>query len=107
EPLPPADDAVLARIQFVTDASGYPNRPPVQEQYEIVVTGDSFTVPGSVESPWPALLEQISGKNVLNLAMPGYSPRPEAEAVKLFGLGKRPNWVIVGYFEGNDLIIEP
>jgi hypothetical protein len=97
------EDSVLARIHFITDENGYPNSSPLHDQYDIVTTGDSFSGAGWVSTPWPRMLEELSKKTVLNLSIPMYGPQSEVEAVRKFGFPRRPKWVIVGYFEGNDL----
>ena len=98
-----ADGSALARIHFITDENGYPNPSPLHDQYDVVTTGDSFSGAGWVSTPWPRMLEELSKKTVLNLSIPMYGPQAEVEAVKRFGLTRHPKWVIVGYFEGNDL----
>jgi hypothetical protein len=35
--------------------------------------------------------------------MPGWGTQSEVEAIRLFGLDKNPEWVVIMYFEGNDL----
>lgn len=104
QPQNESQNSVLAKFQFTTDENGYLNQPVLADRYAIVASGDSFTAPGNVSAPWPRQLEGITGLNVLNLGMPGYSPRAEVEAIKQFGLARKPNWVIVAYFEGNDLL---
>lgn len=91
------------RIRFITDENGYRNAAPLAAHYPIVVSGDSFTVGLEVETPWPELLAQASGQTVLNLASVGYGPQAETTAVRLYGLDKNPQIIILAYFEGNDL----
>lgn len=105
-PLSPEQNSILAQVHFVTDENGYPNQPPTLDRYDVVVTGDSFTAAENVANPWPSLLEQSGGFRVLNLGMPLYTTGGEEAAVRLYGLSKHPDWVILAYFEGNDMIIE-
>ncbi len=91
------------RVRFITDENGFRNTPPLAEHYAVVATGDSFTAGDFVDDAWPVLLEQLSGLPTLNLSVRGWGPQAEAEAVKSFGLPTQPDWVIVGYYEGNDL----
>jgi hypothetical protein len=107
--LPPrgaSDDAVLAELHFVTDENGYPNPMPLHDRYDIVAAGDSFTAPTSVSAPWPRVLERLTGRSVLNLGVGGYGPQQEAAAVTHYGLARHPRWVVLAYFEGNDLITD-
>jgi hypothetical protein len=105
-PLATEEDADLAQVDFVTDENGYANRPPLQPRYDLAISGDSFSVPGTVAKPWPQLLGERLGRSVLNLAMPAYSFQAEVEAIKMYGLVRKPSWVVVGFFEGNDLVVE-
>lgn len=91
------------QIRFITDENGYRNVVPLAETYPIVVSGDSFTAGLEVEHPWTELLAQVSGQPVLNLASVGYGPQAEIAAVRLYGLEKQPETIIIAYFEGNDL----
>lgn len=91
------------RLQFITDENGYRNNPPLANHYPIVVGGDSFTAGMEVETTWTQYLAEEMGQGVLNLGIPGYGPQAEAAAIRLYGLDKEPEVIIVAYFEGNDL----
>ncbi|MFZ0548899.1 MAG: hypothetical protein WAM60_25840 [Candidatus Promineifilaceae bacterium] len=91
------------RVHFVTDENGFRNMPPLKNQYDIVVAGDSFSTGVEVETPWPVLLSQNSEQSVINLAIPGYGSQAESASVRLYGLDKNPKTIIMAYFEGNDL----
>jgi len=73
------------------------------KQYPLVVTGDSFVMPYA-EPSWVKLLGHLAGSSTLNLGMDGWGPQSEAAALGLYGFSARPRWVILAYFEGNDLI---
>ncbi len=98
------DDTVLAELRLVTDDNGYPNPGPLHDHYDIVTAGDSFTAPTSVAAPWPRVLERLTGRSVLNLGVGAYGPQQEVAAVMHYGLAHHPSWVVLAYFEGNDLI---
>ena len=102
-PLPREEDRVLMETSFTTDANGYRNASPLEDTYPIVVSGDSVTSLSVEPAPWPERLADKTGQAVLNLAIQGYGPQSEAEALIRFGLPKKPQWVLVAYFEGNDL----
>lgn len=72
--LDPKDDVILARCRFVTDGNGYPNPKPLRDRYDIVTAGDSFTATGAVATPWPRVLERLSGRSVLNCGVSAYGP---------------------------------
>jgi hypothetical protein len=102
-PLPTNLDGVVARVHFVTDAHGFRNAPLESHSYEVVALGDSFTVAGNVASPWPERLAEITNMPVLNLGEAGAGPQQELAILREYGLQTQPRWVIMAYFEGNDL----
>ena len=102
-PLSPDQDRVVAHIHMMTDANGFRNSPPEKATYDIVALGDSFTRASGVASPWPQLLAEHTQSDVLNLGEVGYGPQEELEILRQYGLKKKPQWVILAYFEGNDL----
>ena len=89
---------------FETDDMGFPNPPgPWQDKYDIVIAGDSFTI-RTAPKTWMELLGEQTGKDVLTLGAPSWSTMNQAEAIKRYGLDKNPEWVLVMFFEGNDII---
>ena len=102
-PLSPDQDKVVAHVHMITDAHGFRNSPPEQATYGIVALGDSFTRASGVASPWPQLLAETTGIDVLNLGDVGFAPQDELKVLRQYGLKKQPQWVIMAYFEGNDL----
>lgn len=89
---------------FETDEMGFPNSEyKWRDHYEIIVTGDSFTIRTAPQT-WIEILAQLTGQHILTLGAPSWSTSNEVEAVKLYGLDKNPQWVILLFFEGNDLI---
>jgi hypothetical protein len=102
-PLSPDQDRVVAHIHMTTDAHGFRNPLPEKGTYGIVALGDSFTRASGVAIPWPQKLADLTGRDVLNLADVGVGPQEELELLRQYGLPKRPQWVIMAFFEGNDL----
>ena len=102
-PLSPEQDKVVANIHLTTDEYGFRNMLPEKENYDVVALGDSFTVAGNVATPWPQKMAEGTGMDVLNLGQAGTGPQEELEVLQEYGLAKRPQWVIMAYFEGNDL----
>lgn len=103
EPLAPDQDQVVAHVHMITDANGFRNSPPEKATYDIVALGDSFTRASGVAAAWPQLLAEYSEQDVLNLGEVGFGPQDELKILQQYGLEKQPEWVIVAYFEGNDL----
>ena len=102
-PLSPDQDQVVAHVHMITDANGFRNSPPEKATYQIVALGDSFTRASGVATPWPQKLSEYTGSDVLNLGDVGFGPQDELKVLQQYGLKKQPRWVIMAYFEGNDL----
>ncbi len=102
-PVAPEQDDVVTQVHYTTDADGFRNSLPERTTYDIVALGDSFTVAANVSSPWPQQLAECMGWPVLNLGEAGAGPQQEVNVLRQDGLDKRPRWVIMAYFEGNDL----
>ena len=102
-PLLPDEDQVVAQVHIITDANGFRNSPPEKTTYDIVALGDSFTRGSGVEFSWPQKLAESTGMDVLNLGDVGFGPQDELKVLQQYGLNKQPQWVILAYFEGNDL----
>lgn len=102
-PLSPEADRVVAQVHMTTDAHGFRNALPEQSRYDVVALGDSFTRASGVAAPWPQKLAESAGIEVLNLGEVGAGPQQELELLQQYGLAARPQWVILAYFEGNDL----
>ncbi|MCB8972306.1 MAG: hypothetical protein H6654_02040 [Ardenticatenaceae bacterium] len=100
----PSDRDDSFEYRFVTDDHGFPNEPAVwQDQYDIVIAGDSFTI-RTAPTTWIERLEQHAGQEILTLGAPSWSTLNEAEAIRQFGLDKSPTYVLLMFFEGNDII---
>ncbi len=100
----PSDRTDAFWYVFETDEMGFPNSQYTwQERYDVIVTGDSF-VTRSAPQTWIELLAAQTGKSILTLGASSWTTLNEVEAVKLYGLDKKPQWVVLLYFGGNDLI---
>jgi hypothetical protein len=89
--------------EFQTDEMGFPNdEAEWRDRYDIVITGDSFVIRSAPKTWIDALREQTS-KSILVLGAPSWSTLNEVEALRMYGLDKRPEWALMMYFEGNDL----
>lgn len=94
------DDAFA--YSLVADEHGFVNESPWQAEYDIVISGDSFT---QQFAPvwWVEELENQTGYSILNLGMPGWGTLSSVKAIREYGLDKNPEWVVLVFFEGNDL----
>ena len=102
-PLSPSEDRLLERVHLQTDRQGFRNAEPWREKYDVVALGDSFTYGTAVPSPWPERLAQVTNKSVLNLGWEGAGPLDERDLFLQYGRTRSPQWVILAYFEANDL----
>lgn len=94
-------DAFLYKFQ--TDEKGFPNDEyKERDRYDIVIAGDSFTI-RTAPKTWIESLGDLTGQSILTLGAPSWGPLNETEAIKQYGLDKQPKWVVLMYFEGNDL----
>jgi hypothetical protein len=67
-----------------------------------VIAGDSFMI-RTAPKTWIESLRDLTGQSVLALGAPSWGPLNETEAIKQYGLDKKPKVAMVMYFEGNDL----
>ncbi len=97
---PPEKNRVLEDVVRFDDSDGFrlPARP--SNSYRIAALGDSFTDGGL--TPWPDVLAERLDLTVRNLGYSGFGPLEYAEVAKRY-LSPDHDWVIVAYFEGNDL----
>ena len=99
----PTDRSDAFWYVFHSDEMGFPNDEyHWRDHYDVVITGDSFVI-RSAPKTWIEILRQESGQSILVLGAPSWSTLNEIEAVKMYGLDKHPRWVVLMYFEGNDL----
>jgi hypothetical protein len=97
---PPAENRILEdRIHF-DDADGFRRPVWVSDEYPVIAIGDSFTDGGQVA--WTDTLANLLDTPVRNLGWSGYGPLEYAEIMKQYGGGDH-DWVLVMFFEGNDL----
>ncbi len=85
------------------DSMGFPNDDnPWKDHYDVVITGDSFVL-RSAPKTWIESLREETGLSTLTLGAPSWAPMNYATAIEMYGLDKHPKWVLMMYFEGNDL----
>ena len=75
------------------------------ERLDVAAIGDSFTFCTAVlpADAWPAVLAKRTGLRVYNFGMPGRGLHEYVQTLKAFALAKRPRFVVVAVYEGNDL----
>lgn len=100
---PPQDDSPYAAFTLRWDADGF--RVPVvaSETYPIAVFGDSFTEGFSVGLPYADRLAEGLGVGVRNYGYRAYGPNEVAQAAREFADKDSRQWVIWGFFSGNDV----
>jgi hypothetical protein len=103
---PPDPYQLLSEHRLAYDADGFriPERPAAAvSDYAVIALGDSYTEGANVAHPWPDVLAEHSGLLVRNLGFRGYGPAEEAHVLQNYGTQSNARFVILGYFEGNDL----
>jgi hypothetical protein len=93
------------RFPFVTDAEGFRNSGTEPAAPVVAALGDSFTDAMTLpaELNWPARLGSLLGVSVRNYGTAGFGPGQELRVLEEYALPRRPRWVVVGFFAGNDL----
>jgi hypothetical protein len=93
---------------MVMDDQGFCN--PPQDSYErrqidLIAIGDSFTwcVVLDAESGWSSQLGAITGLSVYSLGRGGIGPYDYLQILGHFGLKKDPKYVVMNFYEGNDV----
>lgn len=102
---PPENPALLSAHEVEWDDNGF--RVPAMKRdsyndYPIVALGDSYTEAWMVQTPWTDVVARELNIPVLNLAYRGYGPLEEEQTFKDLG-SEQHDWVLVAFFEGNDL----
>lgn len=100
------DTGAHGRMQM--DALGFCNAAgddPARPHIPIIAIGDSFTAchAPAPELTWPSVLGRELGRGAYNLGRGGYGPYEYLELLRLFGLQKTPEVVVMQIYEGNDL----
>ena len=83
-----------------------PQRDPYdRERIEVMSIGDSFTwcVVLSPQATWTSQIGEMTGLSVYNLGRGGIGPYDYLQIFKHFGPPKQPEYVIMNFYEGNDL----
>lgn len=100
---PPEDNPVLASVEISWDENGF--RQPLRfvDSYPIATFGDSFTESVMVQKPWSDGLAELLDTPVKNYGYRAYGPQEIKRAIEEFAAAEERQWVIYGYFSGNDL----
>lgn len=91
-----------------TDDFGFCNESPGtihSDKVEVIAIGDSYTwcLAVAPADTWVAELGHLSGLSTYNMGIEGIGLYEELQILKWFGLQKKPQFVIMNVYEGNDL----
>jgi hypothetical protein len=100
---PPEDNAPLVQFTIGWDADGFRLPAKRYNTYPIAIFGDSFTEGFNVERPYPDVLAAALDVGVYNYGYRAYGPSEVAEVAQQFAYRPQREWVLYGYFSGNDL----
>ena len=106
-PVDPVDAVRGAIVDVEVDRNGFCN-PPVaaeRETVDVLLLGDSMTFCTAIKQKdtSSAQLEGITGLRAYNLGIPGIGPFEYVELLRKFGLSRKPKFVVMNIYEGNDL----
>src|SRR5262245_20947579 len=92
--------------EVVVDETGYLNRQrgllKNSDRIDLFLAGDSVMQGWGV----PGILELVKDRipvTMWNISMAGYGPRQKVNAAMSYALPKKPRWLILEFFSGNDL----
>ncbi len=100
---PPPDDSPYAAFEIAWDADGFRKEAASHAAHPVAVFGDSFTEGFNVQFPYADRLAGLLGVGVQNYGYRAYGPVEVAETAAEFARAEPRDWVIWGYFSGNDL----
>lgn len=100
---PPQADLTLADFMLSWDNDGFRNPAYPADAYPIAVFGDSFTEGFNVQTPYADGLAVRLNMPVRNYGYRAFGPVEVSQAIREFAVRERRQWVIYGYFSGNDL----
>jgi hypothetical protein len=85
------------------DKWGFRNR-AVPETSDIVAVGDSHTYGNTARmiDSWPYVVEQLTGRQIYNMALGGYGPNQYFYLTKARALSLKPHMIIWGLYMGDD-----
>ncbi len=100
---PPESNEPMTDFSLTWDADSF--RIPAQqaEHYPIAAFGDSFTEGYNVPLPYPDKLAELLNIPVRNYGYRGYGPRETAATMRDFAEREPRQWVLYGFFAGNEL----
>jgi hypothetical protein len=98
---PPEENRVLEDFQLRYGEDGFRVPRMVADEYPIIALGDSYTEGGPV--PWVDVLASELDTPVRNLGWRGLGTLDQARIMEEYGKSEVTEWVLIGYFEGNDL----
>ncbi len=100
---PPNPYEIISEYIPLYDADGFraPQKPA--ERYQVIALGDSFTEAYTVAIPWTDVLANETGLSVRNLGVRGYGMIEEALIMKTYANDQSMDYVVVAFFEGNDV----
>jgi hypothetical protein len=95
-----------APYKAVVDETGYLNQPrgfwASHDQIDLFLAGDSVLQGLGVPSVMELLRDQLP-ITMWSLSIAGYGPRQKVSALIAYALPKRPQWLIVEFYAGNDV----
>jgi|GEM_PF-6897387 len=101
--LPPEETILIPEITTPLDANGFVMSTRPADHYPIIALGDSYNFSILVETSWLTMLSDALDTPIQNLSYEGYGLQEQLDVLAAYG-SPNPDWIILTYFEGNDLI---
>jgi hypothetical protein len=103
-PIQPNEDRLEAQVTYFTDEFGFPNKPPLEKQVDVVILGRSYAMGAQAAYPWPRALADKGALHVFNLSQTGSGIWLKRDYLAQFGLPRHPQWVIIEYLPAMDIL---
>lgn len=100
---PPETDEIIETFTLGWDADGFRLPAEPADAYPIALFGDSFTEGFNVPYPYADRLAEQLDMPVKNYGYRAYGPVEVAQAAAEYAGDEPREWLIYGYFSGNDL----
>ncbi|MCU0497541.1 MAG: hypothetical protein MUF87_09345 [Anaerolineae bacterium] len=100
---PPEQNDPLTDFTIRWDADSFRIPALTSDHYPIAVFGDSFTEGYNVATPYADRIAEALALPVRNYGYRAYGPVEVSQAITQFAPIETRDWVIYGYFSGNDL----
>jgi hypothetical protein len=101
---PLSENKLEARVRWRTDEFGFPNPAPIPPTVDMVVLGRSYAMGAQAENPWPQIIRNQTGLQILNLSQTGAGLGQKWDFLNRFGLARKPRYVVIEILPPMDIL---